>query len=910
MNDVDALLAQLRGNSQHTASGTFTLDRERAREKMRQFQLADPHRWIVLLVRAAVLRGATRVRVSVDASSVIVELDGPPLARSDFEELYASMFASSRAPEIQARRDLALAFNAAMALAPEVLRVESGVGSAAVAFEMRPNEEDVIEPCTRAIEGTRVRLVLGRGSETMESLRAPERQGPEQRLLRTACKWSEHVIELEGERISFGLDALEVRGKQEIGDGGRCGFSHDGSAASIIVLQHGLVLATRRPIGFPPGFVAVVDCSDLLTDVSHSEPVEDEAWESLLERVRGAATRSLAAVAREVTASGEHPHREGVTPRWLWTMMRDRLADHGPVELARTNELVDALVDLPLWRRANGSPCTTRALAKAEAPGYTSSYGADRIPLDFRDTIVVDEANARVLCRVLPFAVDRSSEMSEAIEREARRARPKAVEVPKRSEPAPPAAKERPAPEQPRKPAKDLHLAKFLRKPQLYTVKQPTLAVGPVTLAHEGVRCTIGVTASSIAAGGHELARVRVIVQRRVLTELKLLCPVPGVDAVVAADDLRANPTWNGLADDASRLRVLAALAKGTHAIVDALAQHGDDPSPTARVVLGATLRALLFDPLLLRAWLAVRDTELFARLVAWIESRGLAETRAALEPAIAERDPVRSIAALLPDASSSTSLRVALVGKLATLFELPLFGKPARSLAQLAAAPRPDAGLRGRELDVVRRVLGLGGCDVDPLVDPSRPQIEIVEPPTEAAQLAMPTPRAGAERPARAEAEAEAEAEVETEAETDAQTDDEHVAVPQSVEEPLPPPVPIRAYTRNEALVEAVIAELRAIARLDDRLPADARLEAIAFGDVAGNSLAQVIGGRVMLSRTHPVVATALASETPDPWLVAFVASAVYTAVNTWLEEITDEHEAWFIAAHARHATRLATTP
>ncbi|HWB78130.1 MAG TPA: hypothetical protein VG755_24365, partial [Nannocystaceae bacterium] len=166
MNDVDALLARLRDGTQHTASGTFTLDRERAREKMRQFQLADPHRWIVLLVRAALLRGATRVRVSIDASAVIVELDGPPLSRSDFEELYASMFASSRAPEIQARRDLALAFNAAMALDPEVLRVESGTGSAAVTFEMRPNAEDLIEPCMRAVEGTRVRLVLGKGSES------------------------------------------------------------------------------------------------------------------------------------------------------------------------------------------------------------------------------------------------------------------------------------------------------------------------------------------------------------------------------------------------------------------------------------------------------------------------------------------------------------------------------------------------------------------------------------------------------------------------------------------------------------------------------------------------------------------------------------------------------------------------
>ena len=104
MSDVEALLERLRGESKLAARGSFTLDRERAREKMRQFQLADPHRWILLLVRAALLRGAGTVRIRVDAHAVSAELDGPALVRADFEELYASMFASSTAPQIQARR--------------------------------------------------------------------------------------------------------------------------------------------------------------------------------------------------------------------------------------------------------------------------------------------------------------------------------------------------------------------------------------------------------------------------------------------------------------------------------------------------------------------------------------------------------------------------------------------------------------------------------------------------------------------------------------------------------------------------------------------------------------------------------------------------------------------------------------
>jgi hypothetical protein len=45
------------------ATGAFGVDRDKAREKLRHFQLADPCAWLLEAVRAAVVAGATDISV-------------------------------------------------------------------------------------------------------------------------------------------------------------------------------------------------------------------------------------------------------------------------------------------------------------------------------------------------------------------------------------------------------------------------------------------------------------------------------------------------------------------------------------------------------------------------------------------------------------------------------------------------------------------------------------------------------------------------------------------------------------------------------------------------------------------------------------------------------------------------------
>jgi hypothetical protein len=57
-------------------------------------------------------------------------------------------------------------------------------------------------------------------------------------------------------------------------------------------------------------------------------------------------------------------------------------------------------------------------------------------------------------------------------------------------------------------------------------------------------------------------------------------------------------------------------------------------------------------------------------------------------------------------------------------------------------------------------------------------------------------------------------------------------------------------------------------------------------------------VEGRVVFDSNHPRFVRALAD--PDPIWVSFLASVAYTALNHWLDEVSDDDELEFHAAHA----------
>jgi len=98
--------------------------------------------------------------------------------------------------------------------------------------------------------------------------------------------------------------------------------------------------------------------------------------------------------------------------------------------------------------------------------------------------------------------------------------------------------------------------------------------------------------------------------------------------------------------------------------------------------------------------------------------------------------------------------------------------------------------------------------------------------------------------------------------------------------------------------LLERVRAELRLLRDHHEVILSEGLLDRIGAEPRKGKILV-VIDDGVWFDSTHPRFVRAL--EDPDPIWVSFLASTAYTALNTWLDKITDAHEIAFHHSHAQ---------
>ncbi|MEM7357142.1 MAG: hypothetical protein AAF657_40380, partial [Acidobacteriota bacterium] len=209
MEAIARLIDELRAGGELDSSGEFTLDRDRALEKMRQFQLTDPRSYVLELVQAAVLSGAGEAHFEIDADDMRMWFDGRPFVAQDFEQLYSAMFLRRQSP---ARRQLALGLNSAMALDPRVLRVESGTAR----MEMRSDGDEITE-VQEATPGTKIHVKDRFGNATLVRFVLKLRGHITEMLyLKERCCWAPLAIHLNGERISGGQPLADAAGRIEL----------------------------------------------------------------------------------------------------------------------------------------------------------------------------------------------------------------------------------------------------------------------------------------------------------------------------------------------------------------------------------------------------------------------------------------------------------------------------------------------------------------------------------------------------------------------------------------------------------------------------------------------------------------------------------------------------------------------
>ncbi len=298
---VDALVESLRtdGATQGATAepGEFTLDRDVALKKLRQFQLADPPAYVLELLQAAVLKGATWIDFRIDTDDTWMRFDGAPFTATELQEVYAAVFRSDSDDATRALRQLALGLNAALGLSPRWIQVRSGLPGQRVAFELRRDQHQPVgglaaevkaspgrdpdEVTTEIHVKARFRPALVR--RFVKNLRS---MLPEEWVLRRRARFCTLDVKLDGGNIAWGLtveDAVHTVTYDRPGITCRCSLVPGFDPPKVHWVVNGALITTTELRGKGgEGFVAVVQANGLRKDVSQTSIVVDELYEEAL----------------------------------------------------------------------------------------------------------------------------------------------------------------------------------------------------------------------------------------------------------------------------------------------------------------------------------------------------------------------------------------------------------------------------------------------------------------------------------------------------------------------------------------------------------------------------------------------------------------------------------------------------
>lgn len=265
------------------SSGSFTLARRKALEKLSQYQLAQPHLYVLNLVAAAVMSQATRIDIHLSAKFLVFEFDGTLFSGQQLAEL-PNQILNPTEPRLQ---ELGVALNAAKCLGPEVLTVRSGES----AWDELKEELGVLE-----IEFSKT-VVRFRSSLAPRLRRTLVSELPERAALNRA-RHTRIPIYLNGQLLSRTLKppsrlpaaylqpqapALGV----EVPAGAVVGSQVEallwvGEGPSLELVCRGVTFPVSTQGLVYPFTSAVATSPDLVKNVSHSGVVENSAYRDLV----------------------------------------------------------------------------------------------------------------------------------------------------------------------------------------------------------------------------------------------------------------------------------------------------------------------------------------------------------------------------------------------------------------------------------------------------------------------------------------------------------------------------------------------------------------------------------------------------------------------------------------------------
>ncbi len=342
MSQLDALLARSRSPGTFVEKRSFTLAREKAIEKMREFSLRHPRQYVLELVQAAVFAGARWIAVDVSSRAMVVAwVGGRTFTREELGDLFDYLFADQGQPETRHLLQTAVGVNAILQRKPRQVRLESGdgTGSATVRLDLDAQGGAELGTVEDPLAGTY--LYADFGGSWFGRWAGTDSFPPEAQLVETRCLYTPVPILLNGSapfgyRSSREVRLFGVRKHLPVAAPrrGALGIPMGGLGDGIRLVIGGVFVSERPIPALGSGVVGVIADDALRKTADMSDVVEDARWIDMLHDVQPVATR----LKREVEGRGYQPPR--LPPRVV-----ERAAPGASSEIP-LEEVPDTLVQL------------------------------------------------------------------------------------------------------------------------------------------------------------------------------------------------------------------------------------------------------------------------------------------------------------------------------------------------------------------------------------------------------------------------------------------------------------------------------------------------------------------------------------------------------------------------------------